>query len=103
MPSSRDYLDYVLEQLSEAEGIEWKQMMGEYLLYMQGKLIGGIYDNRLLVKPTKGAQAMMPDAPYELPYEGAKPMLLVEDMENREFLSALCRILYDELPAAKKK
>ena len=103
MPSSKDYLDFVLEQFSEIEGITWKRMMGEYLLYVQGKLIGGVYDNRLLVKPTKGALALLPDAPQELPYEGAKPMLLVEDMENRELLSALCRVLYDELPAAKKK
>ncbi len=103
MPSGRDYLDFVLEQLSEIEGITWKRMMGEYLLYVQGKLIGGIYDNRLLVKPTKGAQALLADAPYELPYEGAKPMLMVEDMENRQLLSALCRVLYDELPTGKKK
>ncbi len=103
MPSSSDYLDFVLEQLSEIEGIAWKRMMGEYLLYVHGKLIGGVYDNRLLVKPTKGAMTLLPDAPQELPYEGAKPMLLVEDMENRELLSALCRVLYDELPAAKKK
>ncbi len=103
MPSSREYLDFVLEQLSETECVTWKQMMGEYLLYIGGKLIGGVYDNRLLIKPTKGAQALMPGAPYELPYEGAKPMLLVEEMDNKAFLSALCRVLYDELPAAKKK
>ena len=103
MPSSREYLDFILEQLSEIEGVAWKQMMGEYLLYVRGKLIGGVYDNRLLVKPTKGSQALMPGAPMELPYESAKPMLLVEDMENRELLSALCRVLYDELPAPKKK
>ena len=103
MPSTREYLDFVLEQLAGIEGIDWKRMMGEYLLYVRGKLIGGIYDNRLLVKPTKGAQSLLSGAPYELPYEGAKPMLLVEDMENRELLSALCRVLYDELPAAKTK
>ena len=103
MPSSREYLDFVLEQLSVAEGVAWKQMMGEYLLYLNGRLIGGVYDNRLLVKPTKGAQALMPDAAYELPYPGAKPMLLVEDMENRDLLSVLCRVLYDELPETKKK
>ena len=103
MPSGRDYLDYVLDQLSEIEGIAWKRMMGEYLLYVKGKLIGGIYDNRFLVKPTKGAHMLMPGAVCELPYEGARPMLLVEDMENRELLAALCRTLYDELPEAKKK
>ena len=103
MPTSKEYLDFVLEQLSQAEGITWKKMMGEYLLYMNGKLIGGIYDHRLLVKPTKGAKAMMPDAPLELPYEGAKPMLLVEQMEDPAFLAALCGVLYEELPAAKKK
>ncbi len=103
MPSSREYLGFVLDQLSETDGVTWKQMMGEYLLYVHGKLIGGVYDDRLLVKPVKGALKLMPDAPYELPYEGAKPMLLVEEMENKEFLSALCRVLYEELPAAKKK
>ena len=103
MPSTEEYLHWTEDQLSLAEGISWKKMMGEYLLYCRGKLIGGVYDNRLLVKPTPGAQAMMPDAPMETPYPGAKPMLLVEEMENREFLAALCAVLWAETPEGKKK
>lgn len=103
MASSREYLDFILEQLSGLDGITYKQMMGEYILYMYGKNIGGIYDDRFLVKPTKSAAAMMPDADRELPYEGAKEMLLVDNVDNREFLEALITALYDELPAPKKK
>ena len=103
MASTKDYLDYVLEQLSELDDISYRAMMGEYVLYFQGKVFGGIYDNRFLVKPTKFAKALMPDAPYELPYEGAKEMLLVDDVENRKFLCELLEARYDELPAPKKK
>ena len=103
MATSKEYLQFVLEQMPPAERIEARAMMGEYLLYARGKLIGGVYDNRLLVKPTKGARTLMPDAPEETPYDGAKPMLLVEDMENSEFLSALCRALYNDLPEPRKK
>ena len=78
-------------------------MMGEYVLYFQGKVFGGIYDNRFLVKPTKSAKALMPDAPYELPYEGAKEMLMIEDIEDRDFLSQLLNAMVVELPAPKKK
>jgi TfoX/Sxy family transcriptional regulator of competence genes len=78
-------------------------MMGEYIIYYRGRIVGGIYDDRFLVKPTKSAAAMMPDAEMELPYEGAKEMLLVDDVENREFLRGLLETMYDELPAAKKK
>ena len=103
MPSSPDYLQFVLDQLSDVEGVTTRQMMGEYLLYVHGKLAGGVYDNRLLVKPTASARTLMPDAPEETPYPGAKPMLLVENMENRAFLSALFRALYHDLPAPKEK
>ena len=103
MPSTEEYLHWTEDQLSLAEGISWKKMMGEYLLYCRGKLIGGVYDNRLLLKPTPGARAMMPDAPMEMPYPGAKPMLLVEEMENREFLAAMCAVLWEETPEGKKK
>ena len=78
MASDREYLDFILEQLSGLDGITYKQMMGEYILYYHGKIIGGIYDNRFLVKPTKSAAERMPDADRELPYEGAKEMLLVD-------------------------
>ena len=103
MASSKEYLDYILEQLSELEGITFKPMMGEYILYMYGKIIGGIYDDRFLVKPTKSAMAMMPDADRELPYEGAKEMLLVDNVDNREFLTELLTAMFDELPVPKQK
>ena len=103
MASSREYLDYILEQLSGLENITWKGMMGEYILYWRGKIIGGIYDDRFLVKPVKSALAMMPDAGREIPYEGAKEMLLVDNVDNREFLEELLSAMYDELPAPKER
>lgn len=103
MASSKDYLEYVLEQLSEAGYVTSRAMMSEYILYFRGKVIGGIYDNRFLVKPIRAARNMMPDAPEELPYDGAKPMLMVENIEDREFLKELFAAMYDELPAPKPK
>ena len=103
MASSKEYLDFILEQLSGLENITWKAMMGEYILYYRGKIVGGIYDDRFLVKPVKAALAMMPDAERELPYEGAKEMLLVDNVDNREFLRDLLTAMYDELPAPKQK
>ena len=103
MSSSKDYLEYILEQLSELDDISYRAMMGEYIIYYRGKTVGGIYDDRFLVKPTKSAAAMMPDADMELPYEGAKEMLLVDDVENKEFLKELLEAMYPELPAPKKK
>ena len=85
MASSKEYLDFILEQLSELEEITYREMMGEYILYYRGKIVGGIYDDRLLVKPVKSAISLMPDATYELPYEGAKEMLLVDDVDNKDF------------------
>ena len=89
MASGKEYLEYVLEQLSLAEGLRWRPMMGEYLIYCRGRLVGGGYDDRLLVKPTKSALALLPDAPREEPYPGGKPMLLVTEMENKSFLQEL--------------
>ena len=103
MASSKEYLDFILEQLSELEGISSRAMMGEYILYYRGKVIGGIYDDRFLVKPVKSAAAMMPNADTELPYEGAKEMLLVDNVEDRAFLRALLEAMYEELPAPKKR
>ena len=103
MTSSKDYLEYVLEQLSHLDDISHRAMMGEYIIYYRGKIIGGIYDDRLLIKPVKSAMEMMPDAEMELPYDGAKEMLLVDDVENREFLKELIEAMYDELPAARKR
>ena len=101
MASTKEYLDYILEQLSELEEISYRAMMGEYVLYYKGKIFGGIYDNRFLVKPTKSALKLMPDASLELPYEGAKKMLLVDDIENKEFLNSLLNSMIDELPNKK--
>lgn len=103
MASSKEYLDFILEQLSGSEEITYRAMMGEYIIYYKGKIIGGIYDDRFLVKPVKSAVSLMPDAVYELPYEGAKEMLLVGNVDSREFLSELFNAMYDELPAPKKK
>ena len=103
MASGKGYLDFILEQLSGLEGISWRAIMGEYLLYYRGRLVGGIYDDRFLVKPTKSARAMMPEAGYELPYAGAKEMLLVDNVDNRAFLQALLNAMYDELPPARRK
>ena len=103
MASSKEYLHYILEQLSGLEEITYRAMMGEFILYYRGKIIGGIYDDRLLVKPVKAALAVMPDAVYELPYEGAKPMLLVEEVDSKEFLTNLFTAMYSELPAPKPK
>ena len=103
MASEKAYLEYILDQLSGVDGVTYRPMMGEYILYVQGKVIGGIYDDRFLVKPTKAAVALMPDANRELPYEGGKEMLLVENVENRAFLQTLVDAMLPELPAPKKK
>ena len=103
MASSKEYLEFVLEQLSLLDDITYKAMMGEYIIYYHGKIVGGIYDDRFLVKPVKSAVAMMPEADLELPYEGAKEMLLIDDIDNKEFLRDLFDAMYDELPAPKKK
>lgn len=103
MASSKDYLDFILEQLSELDEISYRVMMGEYVLYYRGKVFGGIYDDRFLVKPTKTAKAMMPEADLELPYDGAKEMILVDDVEKKEFLRELVEAMYEELPTPKKK
>ena len=101
MASSKDYLTFVLDQLSGLNGITYRGMMGEYILYFRGRIAGGIYDDRLLVKPVPAALELMPDAPRELPYPGAKEMLLVEDVDNGDFLRELFRAMYDQLQAPK--
>ena len=103
MASSKEYLDFILGQLSELDEITYRAMMGEFIIYYRGKIIGGIYDDRLLVKPVKSAIAYMPSASYELPYEGAKEMLLVDEVDNREFLTDLFNAMYEELPTSKPK
>lgn len=103
MASSKDYLEFILEQLSAADDITYKTMMGEYILYCKGKIIGGIYDDRFLVKPVKSARELMPDAPLELPYDGAKEMLLCDNVEDKEFLKTLVEAMMPELPEPEKK
>ena len=103
MASTKEYLDFVLEQLSLLDDITCKAMMGEYIIYYHGKIIGGIYDNRFLVKNVKSAREKMPEAALELPYEGAKEMLLVDEVENRDFLKELFDAVYNELPEPKKR
>lgn len=102
MASSKEYLDFIMDQLSDLEGVTVRAMMGEYIIYYRGKIVGGIYDDRFLVKPVPAAVALMPEAQRELPYEGAKEMLLVDEVDNREFMCNLLRAMYDELPAPKK-
>ena len=103
MASSKEYLNFILDQLSGLNGISYRAMMGEYIIYLGGKIVGGIYDDRLLIKPVGSAIAMLPDAKMESPYEGGKEMLLVEDVDNREFLEVLFTAVYEELPEAKKR
>lgn len=103
MASAKEYLNYILEQLSELDGITHRSMMGEYILYYRGKIIGGIYDDRLLVKPTPSAVSLMPTAPYEHPYEGAGELLSVENVDDRAFLTKLFEEMYKELPTPRKK
>ena len=103
MASSKQYLDFILEQLSELEEITYRSMMGEYIIYYRGKIVGGIYDDRFLVKSVKSAIAYMPNAKYELPYDGAKEMLLVDNVDNKAFLIGLFDAMYDELSTPKPK
>lgn len=103
MASHKEYLNFILEQISELEEITYRAMMREYIIYYRGKIVGDIYDDRLLVKPVKSAISLMPDANYELPYEGAKEMLLVNDVDNKDFLTRLFNAMYNDLPAPKKK
>ena len=103
MASTKNYLDFILEQLSDLDEISYKAMMGEYIIYYRGKIIGGIYDDRFLVKPVKSAILLMPDATFEIPYGDAKEMILVDNVDDKHFLKELLNAMYDELPAPKKK
>lgn len=103
MPSGKEYLSFVLEQLSLLENISFRAMMGEYIIYYKNKIVGGIYDNRFLVKITKSSTEMLPEAVRQLPYEKAKEMLLVDRIDDREFLADLFNAMYDELPDRKKR
>lgn len=102
MASTKEYYDFIMEQLSGLENVRSRKMMGEYIIYYNDKVVGGIYDNRFLVKPTESARKFMPDAPLELPYENAKEMLLVENVDDRKFLAGLLNVIAEELPETKK-
>lgn len=101
MASKKEYLDFILEQLSPLDGVAYRRMMGEYILFYQGKIIGGIYDDRFLVKRTPAAERLMPDAAPQTPYPGAKEMLLVDNVDDPAFLAQLLRAMADELPAGR--
>ena len=103
MASSKEYLHFILEQLSDLESVSYRSMMGEFILYDRGKIVGGIYDDRLLVKKTTSALKLMPAAICDLPYEGAKEMLLVDEVDSKSFLTKLFKAMYDELPPPKRK
>ena len=103
MASSKEYLHFILEQLSDLEAVSYRSMMGEFILYYRGKIVGGIYDDRLLVKKTTSALKLMPAAICDLPYEGAKEMLLVDEVDSKAFLTKLFEAMYDELPPPKRK
>ena len=103
MGSSIAYLEFIMDQLSLLDDVDYKAMMGEFIIYYKGKIVGGIYDDRFLVKPTKSAKKLMPDASLELPYEGANKMLMVDEVEDREFLENLLNAMVTELPEPEKK
>ena len=105
MPSSQKFRDYVVAQFKGGLRVTTRKMMGEYILYADGKVFGGIYDDRLLVKPVPAALKLLPNAKKQLPYEGAKPMLRVtnEQIEDNGLLVRLLDAMLPELPAAKKK
>lgn len=103
MATSKEFLNYILEQCSDLEEITYRMMMGEYILYYRGKIAAYICDDRLLVKPVKSARELLPKAPLEPPYEGAKDMILVEDIDNRLFMRELFEAMYEELPLPKQK
>ncbi len=103
MSTAKDYIEYIMEQLSEVEGVSCRMMMGEYIIYTRGKIAAYVCDNRLLVKPVKSAAALIPDAKYEPPYNGAKDMILVENVDDKEFLKYLFETIYPDLPTPKPK
>lgn len=103
MASSKEYLNFILDQLAGLEGVTYRSMMGEYILYYHGKIAAYICDDRLLAKPVEAARALLPNAPMEPPYEGAREMLLVEGVDDGAFLRRLFEAMYDQLPAPKPK
>ena len=102
MSSTNQYLEFVLDLLGELDDVAHRKMMGEYVLYYRGKVSGGIYDDRFLLKVTPASERLLPDAPRATPYEGAKEMLLVE-VEDRGTLHDVVDAMWEELPAPKKR
>lgn len=103
MATSKEYLNFILEQLSLIDGISHRQMMGEYIIYLHGRIAAYLCDGRLLIKPVPSAVRLMPDAVLEPPYEGAKDMILCENVDDKEFLKELFEAIYEELPKPKEK
>lgn len=103
MATSKEYLNFILEQLAQLDGISHRQMMGEYMIYYNGKLAAYLCDNRLLVKSTKAALDYIENHVFEPPYDGAKDMLLVENADDAEYLTGLFNAVYDDLPTPKNK
>ena len=103
MATGKEYIAFILEQLSDLDEITSRSMMGEYMIYYRGKIAAYVCDDRLLVKPVEAAKTLMPNARMEAPYEGAKEMLLVEEVDNKEFLTMLFNAMYDQLPEPKAK
>ena len=103
MVSSKAFLEYILGQLSDLDDVAYRPMMGEFIIYYRGKIVGGIYDDRFLVKPVRSAVEYLGKAPFAVPYEGAKEMLLVEDTGDKKFLAGLLEAMIGDLPEPKNK
>lgn len=104
MATSKGFHDHVVECLQRVGEISTRKMMGEYCVYHKGKLIGDICDNCLLLKPTESVLRLMPDAQRAYPYEGSKTlMVMVEDVEDTDFMARVLEAMFKELPEPKKK
>lgn len=104
MSTNKDYLNFLLDQLSSLEGITYRMMMGEYLIYYRGKVAAYVCDDRLLIKPVPSAIKMLPDAEYDsINPGGRKKLLRVDNVDDGDFLTNLFDSMYDELPFQKSK
>ncbi|MDE6585638.1 MAG: competence protein TfoX [Clostridia bacterium] len=103
MATSKDYLDYLLERLGNNPDVRIRPMMGEYLLYFRDKLVADICDNRLLIKPVSAVKELVPETEMQPPYDGAKPHIYIEDIDDGEFVLKLFETAYANLPAPKPK
>lgn len=103
MASHEQYLQYILDQLSLLQDITYRKMMGEYLIYYQDKLIGGIYDDCFLLKPVPILLSFIKKPLYKKPYPHAKKMIWLKELDDKEFLAVLIRDMYESLPVKKKR